>query len=181
MIVNLIDIDGTLCKSIFTNDRIKNDNRNCLNIDFINDLANLDAFDWANGVFLLRSCQQVGLYVDIIVTGRLPELEKVTRDWWYSKFGTSLHGYVSVSWNDNKNTHEESYKDYVFRKGNALLDISKAWKHVCWESNIPLTIIVYEDDKNVLARMDLLKDVHKIPAKLLLIVDGKAPIEFVGE
>jgi hypothetical protein len=168
MRINLIDVDGTLCKSIFNNDRLKNDNKNCLKEDFLKDLAEVVPYEWwcpisdtytvvVNGAERkpLRESELWGGQVCILVTGRLPVHEELTLKW----FGKHCAGwedapaevsFVSVPWDDTCTTREESYRKYVMEKGKMLEKQIVNWFCALRDSNIQHDIHVYEDDTNVL-------------------------------
>jgi hypothetical protein len=169
-IVNLWDKDGTLCKSIFNNDRLKNDNKNCLSPDFLKDLANEPPFPW------LKREQWRFIGMNIMVTGELPQHEDCARTWFVKHTGVGLHGYVSVPWDDSKQTREASYQDYVARKVEKLSQLVTDWCAVMYQSGFPdYEIHVYEDDTNVLAEMR--KHLYyKDTDKGLHVVDDKGEV-----
>ncbi|MEX2715462.1 MAG: hypothetical protein Q6370_004080 [Candidatus Sigynarchaeota archaeon] len=151
VLINLIDIDGTLCRSIFDNARLKNNNDNCRTGDFIRELKALEPFKWCRHAFYAP--------VNIIVTGRLHEHEKLTIDWFYENCMDPAHAsldrisFVSVPWDDTKITREASYADYVERKSSVFEKLISEWHKALSLSNIVYELHLYEDDKAVLARL----------------------------
>lgn len=145
MIVNLIDVDGTLCPSIFNNERLKDDNANCLTPEFLKDLAEVQPYEWA---MVTEAWKQA---INIIVTGRLPAHETITRTWCSVYCSMNVAGFVSVPWDDSCKTREASYKKYIAQKFSKLRALAIAWNDALEASHIDdRECHVYEDDENVL-------------------------------
>lgn len=167
----MIDVDGTLCPSIFNNDRLKNDNRNCLSPEFLNDLAAVEPYEWwcpATGLryvaddgraVIRRSSGRWSGQVCILVTGRLPAHEKLTINWFLDlcdgyEDGPAEISFVSVPWDDTCETREESYEKYVKQKVERLSLLVGVWCATMYQSHFDdYEIHVYEDDTNVLREM----------------------------
>lgn len=166
MIVNVWDMDGTLCESIFSNARLQNDNGNARTEEFLRDLANVKPFAWANA-FNPRFAG-----INIIVTGRLPQHEAISRSWFERITGQRVDGFVSVAWDDSLQTREDSYVDYVNRKVKILAGIIHAWHAVAGSCHAGVIVRVHEDDSNVLADLATcqIRD-----TELYIVRDGKLP------
>ena len=174
MIVNFIDVDNTLCPSIFTNDRIRGNKNNTLTDEFLSDLARVKPFSWVYGYFRPLS-------VNIIVTGRYKEHEEITKKWFEHHCNVLMHGFVSVEWNDNKNTYDASHVDYVNRKVSKLGELMWDWSDTLMNSNLQGEINVFEDDKNVLHELSksengFMQNIKN--ANLWIVNNGQAPVAF---
>lgn len=173
-IVNFIDVDNTLCPSIFTNDRIRGNKNNTLTDEFLSDLARVKPFSWVYGYFRPLS-------VNIIVTGRYKEHEEITKKWFEHHCNVLMHGFVSVEWNDNKNTYDASHVDYVNRKVSKLGELMWDWSDTLMNSNLQGEINVFEDDKNVLHELSksengFMQNIKN--ANLWIVNNGQAPVAF---
>lgn len=178
--VNLWDMDGCLCPSIFDNNRLKNDNRNCLKFDFLRDLTAVRPYPWVE-----MSAPVVFNDVNVIVTGRLPEHRSITVDWFNRHAKRPPNDFFSVAWNDKLATRADSYQQYVRDKAERLMLLAMQFSHITSTVGIHTRVNVYEDDENVLSRLlDGLKgkrgygtamwpDIH-----LLVVRDGSAPVPF---
>ena len=142
--VQILDVDGCLCPSIFTNDRLQNDNRNCLKPAFLADLAALPMHPWA--VQELND-EHVETWMRLLITGRLPEMENLTLDWWEKHVHIGPNPvFTSVPWNDKMATREASHRDYVGRKGRMIANTIQ----FVVSARPDVHCIIWEDDVDVL-------------------------------
>ena len=154
--VSLIDADKTMFVRNKMWDQLDNKNTNALTPEFLAMLRHLNPTPW----FERNRAQWYG-NVNVIVTGRLPEHKKDTMDRVHELFcevesQKARWSFVSVKWDDTFSTREESYRDYVKRKSDRLSDFYQEWNTTLCVSNIPNTIHIYEDDKNVLEELSFL-------------------------
>jgi hypothetical protein len=148
--VQIIDVDGCLCPSIFTNDRLQNDNANCLKPEFLADLAALPMHPWAVQEFLISPHHDT--WMRLLITGRLPEMEQLTLDWWGEHVDAGpAPVFISVPWNDKLTTREDSHRDYVVRKARRIADTIQ----FAVSARPDVHCIVWEDDEDVLEKLDL--------------------------
>jgi hypothetical protein len=139
----IVDIDGTLCESLFAN-CAHNDNERVYTDEFRERLKKQEPFPWTK-TFPFRDADEIH-----VITGRdtrvLLEtckfLKKVLRCDYTIEF---------LGWDDSYPTREASYHDYVARKVAAIRAVGKP-------------CIVIEDDQNVInaIRDDLFMTVVEI-------------------
>lgn len=158
-ILRLFDADDCIRSSIFHNDRLRNDNANCLTPEFLADLEKLIPFKWA-----VEEMQQTPpkdmRYHNIVVTGELPEHEAIFRRWWAKWFpDAKLGAFVTVPWDDSLETREASYRNYVMRKTDMLAHMIVS----ALTGGYTAHVMVFEDDVNVLAGLDRIFNPHGGP------------------
>lgn len=148
--INFVDIDGCLGgPSPFTN--IENNNVVCMTPEFLKKLRTLPYYEWWD-------YNTFDGEIVILVTGRLPDHQQVSVEWFAKRAGTWTIGpheiaYVSTPWDDSKPSKEESYAAYVVSKASKLADLTSRWRRTLEASHIPADIRMYEDDKNVLNKV----------------------------
>jgi len=136
----ILDIDGTLCPSVFANIR-HNDNSLLCTPEFEERLRTVQAFPW-----VVKHDWAQYRYI-IVITGRLQKWRDLTYTWLQEHgieiFSFDIH---EIEWDDSLPTREDSYNDYARRK---VLRISREIAtRLAGSKNARVT--VYEDDKNVL-------------------------------
>jgi len=168
--VNILDIDGTLCPSIFHNDRLQNDNRNTLTSSFLCDLRCVKAYEWVQ----MRFWNPANIHC--IITGRMREHEDLTRWWFHHWTNRTLNSYTSVEWNDTFATRDESYQHYIVQKVLAICSLVAGFNQASEFTGIPFEFRIIEDDVHVLARLwERRKDLRYA---LRIVRDGNAPVAF---
>jgi hypothetical protein len=85
-----------------------------------------------------------------LITGRLPEMEQLTLDWWEKHVHLGpAPVFISVPWNDKLTTREDSHRDYVYRKATVIK------RGIRWlaDTRSDLHFSVWEDDIDVLRKL----------------------------
>ena len=174
MQVNILDIDGTLCPSIFSNDRLQNDNDNCLTDEFLHDLLCVKPYAWVEehatrGFFDHHT-------INVVITGRMRDHQDVTERWFREHTHAILDQFVSVQWDDSLATREESYADYVPRKWRQIDASYRGFTRVSTFNGFPFECRVVEDDEAVLR---CLLHYSSVPRECLWVVrGGNEPIPY---
>jgi hypothetical protein len=150
--VALLDVDGTLCPSIFAN-ITHNDNSRFDDV-FLEKLRNVEPYPWVGE----WDWEQYHAPC-IIVTGRLSDWNKLTWRWLdrWTRIGYLWDYTENIHWDDSLPTREESYKKYVQQKTLKLLELIARYNYAGYH------VDVFEDDGNVIARLNFLnQDVFDI-------------------
>jgi hypothetical protein len=169
--VSILDIDGTLCPSIFSNDRLQNDNRNTLTSSFLCDLRCVKAYEWVQ----MRFWNPANIHC--IITGRMREHEDLTRWWFHHWTNRTLNSYTSVEWDDTFATRDESYQHYIVQKTVAICCTVDGFNNSAKITGVAFEFVIVEDDEHVLTRLwEMRPDVRR---SLWIVRDGRAPVRFV--
>jgi hypothetical protein len=186
-VVNFIDVDGTLCPSIFHN--LKKlphgqQNESSLSPEFVQQLRDVEPFPWTkynNRYWWIGN-------VNIIITGRIEAHRGVTMEWIYKHFtygksGEYRFSFLSVPFNDKLGDENDSYRDYYTRKGNRLGGLLIDWTSTLVSSNFPTQINVFEDDVNVLRELckgGFMQNFTVSHVNCWIVKNGQAPVAFTG-
>lgn len=137
----IIDVDGTLCPSLFS-EHVHNDNSKLYTDEFKEKLANVKPYKWVTGHPWM-------IYDKIIAcTGRIKELNPLTLTWLENHVKRDI-AIINAEWDDSLPTRELSYQNYVETKIDKIINMSS----VIARSRLPLydvNVILFEDDMNVL-------------------------------
>jgi hypothetical protein len=173
IVVSILDIDGTLCPSIFHNDRLQNDNNNTLTPEFLRDLENVQPFDW------VRAHHWYTYDIHCIITGRMPQHERLTRRWFEWHTMEKLASFTSVHWNDTFATRDESYRDYIVQKAVAICCTVDGFNNATKLTGVPFEFVIVEDDEHVLA--NLWETRPELRRSLWIVRHGQTPVRFRQE
>ena len=137
--IAIVDIDGCLCESIYTNIK-HNDNAQLLSDEFEKALEEVTPFEWAKK-FDWSQYEHVH-----VITGRMTEHHDVTMRWLQANFPWTNVTVEHTSWDDSYATRAESYADYVKRKADKIIDVFD--ETFCCD-----LVDVFEDDTRVMERI----------------------------
>jgi len=131
----IVDVDDTLCPSIFKN-IVHNDNGLLRTPGFEKQLMEVTPYKWA------REWDWKQYDKIVVNTGRLVEWNDITRNWLFGMIPVPVE-IINVEWDDSYPTREESYKDYVKRKIFIIL-------HVIKDSGSFESCHVFEDTEDII-------------------------------
>lgn len=182
-VVNFIDVDGTLCPSIFYNLKKDNQDEASLSPEFMQKLRDIEPFLWTkydNQYWWIGN-------VNIIITGRLEQHRAVTMEWIYKHFTYAKSGeyrfsFISVPFNNQLGDEKVSYRDYYTRKAGKLARLMLDWATTLASSHLEMRINVFEDDVHVLQELhsvEFMRNFRKDQVNLWVVQNGQVPVAFI--